>query len=111
MARNIKRSDDMGRLAMLVVFIWFVLLTLIGNQFGQLGLGVLLTVGGIWTLARSKQVWAEYKAAWNKLPKKQKTQWNQPKKIYYYINVIFLIPLSIAMGVALIFTSFVVITG
>ncbi len=111
MARKIKRSDDMGRMAMLIIFLWFVLLTLLGNKFGQLGLGVILLVGGIWTLARSKQVWTDYKAAWKKLPKSQRSQWNEPKDIYYYINVVVLIPLAIVLGLALIFISYLTLMG
>jgi hypothetical protein len=106
MARKIKRSDDWGRLIGLVIFLWFFALTYLGNLFGQLGLGMLLSVGGIWTLARSKEVWNSYKADWNKLPKSQKTTWNEPKDVYYYINLLVLIPMAIALGLALIFLSY-----
>ncbi|MDQ5944445.1 MAG: hypothetical protein QG658_513 [Patescibacteria group bacterium] len=106
MARKLKRKDDWGRLVGLVIFLWFLILTSMGNLFGQLGLGMLLFVGGIWTLARSKNVWEEYRADWKKLPKSQRTQWNEPKEVYYYINLLVLIPLSIALGLALIFLSF-----
>ncbi len=109
MARTIKRTDDIGRLTALVIFIWFLLLTFMGNLFGQLGLGVLLLVGGIWTLARSKSVWAQYKADWKKLPKSQKTVWNEPKDVYYYFNVMVLVPLAIALGLALVITPYVIL--
>jgi hypothetical protein len=106
MARKIKRSDDWGRLVGLVIFLWFLALTYLGNLFGQLGLGMLLCVGGIWALARNKDVWTTYKADWKKLPKAQKTIWNEPRDLYYYINLLFLIPLAIAIGLALIFLSY-----
>lgn len=107
MARNIKRTDDIGRLTGLVIFIWFILLTMMGNLFGQLGLGLLLLIGGIWTLARSGQVWKQYKADWKKLPKSQKSKWNEPKDVYYYFNMVVLVPLAIALGLALIFVSYI----
>ena len=109
MARTIKRKDDWGRLVGLVIFLWFLILTYLGTLFGQLGLGLLLFVGGIWTLARSKDVWETYRADWKKLPKSQKTQWNEPKELYYYINMLVLIPLSIALGLALIILSYTAI--
>lgn len=109
MARKIKRSDDLGRLIGLVIFLWFLILTYMGNLFGQLGLGMLLFVGGIWTLARSRTTWDNYRADWKRLPKSQKTQWNEPKEIYYYINLLVLIPLAIVLGLVLIFLSYTVL--
>ncbi|MFO0955146.1 MAG: hypothetical protein U0526_01250 [Candidatus Saccharibacteria bacterium] len=111
MARKIQRTDDWGRLAALVIFVWFLLLTFMGNMFGQLGLGVLLIVGGIWTLARSKAIWTQYRADWKKLPKSQKTIWNEPKEVYYYFNMVVLVPLAIAMGLALVVTPYINLWG
>lgn len=106
MARNIKRKDSWGRMVGLVIFLWFLVLTYMGSLFGQLGLGMVLFVGGIWSLARSKDVWQNYKADWKKLPKAQKNSWNEPKEIYYYVNLLIFIPLAIALGLALIFLSY-----
>lgn len=106
MKRNIKRKDSWGRVVGLVIFLWFLVLTSIGNLFGQLGLGMSLFVGGIWTLARSKDVWQDYQANWKKLPKSQKSLWNEPREVYYYLNLLILIPLAIVLGLALIFLSY-----
>lgn len=108
MARfNSKNPNHLTALMLVIIFVWFMLLTILGNVFGQMGLGVMLLVGGIWTLVRSKQIWANYKAAWKKLPQRQRKSWNQPRIIYYYFNVLVLIPLAIALGLTLLIIAYV----
>lgn len=101
-----KSSTNLTRLVWLIIFLWFALLTAQGNKFGQLGLGVLLLVGGILGLASSKQVWEKYKKDWKKLPAKKKSVWNEPKPSYYYFNILFLLPLAIVLGLCLILASY-----
>ena len=108
MARfNSKNPNHLTGLMLIIIFVWFILLTILGNIFGQLGLGVMLLVGGVWTLARSKQIWVNYQAAWKKLPARARKSWNQPRAIYYYINIFILIPLSIVLGIALIVLAYI----
>lgn len=109
MAKKINPSNDIiSKLAILTVVVWLIFLTYIGNLFGQLGLGVLLVVAGIWTLARSKEVWNGYVASWKKLPKKQReNEWTRPRRRYYYMNVLVLVPLAITLGLALIVSAYI----
>lgn len=108
MATNIKSTTDVfGKLAILTIVLWQLALTSMGNLFGQLGLGVVLLVAGIWTLARSKDVWNSYVANWKKLPKsKRNNEWIRPRRRYYYLNVLIIVPLSIVLGIALIATAY-----
>lgn len=106
MAKTTGTSDILIKLALLVVLVWLLMLTYSGNLFGQLGLGVLLVVTGIWTLARSKETWNKYLASWKKLPKNKRNEWLRPRRRYYYINVVILVPLAIGVGLALIASAY-----
>lgn len=106
MASKNTSNMNLTRLMMFIIFVWFLILTFLGNLFGQLGLGLTLLVGGIWALARSKETWQKYQADWKKLPVKQRNVWNTPKKSYFYFNVLFLIPFAIALGMLLIFMAY-----
>lgn len=106
MTRLRNKIDSAMQLTWLVILAWFGLLTFQGNGFGQLGLGVLLLVGGIWSLAKSREVWNSYTSAWKKLPKSKRNAWNEPKEIYYLINVLLLIPLAIVLGLCLILLAY-----
>jgi len=89
-----------------IVFVWLMLLTYMGNLFGQLGLGVSLVVVGIWTLAQSRSIWDEYSKAWRKLPKSKRNRWNEPKTSYYYFNLVAITPLMIVLGLVLILLAY-----
>ncbi len=106
MARRTYGTNDITGLVAMVIIIWLATLTGIGNLFGQLGLGVILVVGGVWALARSKSVWNDYVKDWKKLPAAKKNQWNEPKAMYYYFNVVVIIPLAIVLGLSLIFLGY-----
>ena len=106
MARLRNRKDLTAQLAWLVIVVWFAMLTLQKNTFGQLGLGILLLVGGIWGLARSRETWNSYLAEYKKLPKAKRSVWNAPRRRYYYLNVIILLPAAIALGICLIVLAY-----
>lgn len=106
MAKTTNTSDALIKLALFVVLVWLLILTYRGSIFGQLGLGVLLVVAGIWTLARSKETWNKYVASWKKVPQKKRSAWLRPRRRYYYISVVLLVPLSIGLGVALIASAY-----
>lgn len=108
MAKPSPTTDIISKLTILTIVLWLLFLTYVGNLFGQLGLGVLLIVAGIWSLARSKDVWNVYVARWKKLPKRQReNSWTRPRRRYFYFNVLFLVPLSIGLGLALIVSAYI----
>ena len=106
MAKVRTNTDLFSKMVISIIIFWLIALTYMGNLFGQMGLGALLIVSGIWTLARSKEVWNNYVMAWKKLPKNQKSEWNRPRRRYYYINLLILVPLSIGLGIALVTLSY-----
>ena len=104
--KSLHTGNLISDFGILIVFIWLMMLTYMGNLFGQLGLGVSLVVAGIWTLARSKSIWEEYRKAWKKLPKAKKNVWNEPKESYYYLNMIIIMPMLIVNGLLLILLAY-----
>lgn len=107
MARLRSRKDMTFQFAWLVIVMWFSFLLFQGNTFGQLGLGVVLLVGGIWSLARSKEIWNSYLKAYKKLPAAKRNKWNAPRRRYYYLNMVVILPASIALGLVLIVLAYI----
>ncbi len=107
MARLRSNKDMTFQLSWLVIVVWFTLLLLQKNTFGQLGLGIVLLVGGIWGLARSQEIWNNYIKAYKKLPATKRNIWNAPRRRYYYLNVILILPAAIALGLVLIVLSYI----
>lgn len=107
MARLRSNKDMTLQLSWLVIVVWFTLLMLQKNTFGQLGLGIVLLVGGIWALARSQEIWSAYLKSYKKLPAAKRTVWNAPRRRYYYLNVVVILPASIALGLVLIVLSYI----
>lgn len=108
MARSRTRKDLSLKFVWTIILVWFALLAFQDNSFGQLGLGVLLLVGGIWGLARGKETWASYVKDYKKLPAARRNQWNQPRLRYYYFNMVVLMPLAIVLGLSLILLAYLI---
>ncbi len=88
-----------------VLFVWFGFLALQNNSFGLIGLGCILIICSGWWLITAPVIWNDYLKYYKKLPKKKRTVWNEPKRIYYYLSVYIFIPASIAMGVLFIYLA------
>jgi len=96
----------MGDLVVITVLLGLLLATYFGSVLAQVGLGVSLAGIGVWTLVKSKSIWASYKKSWKRRPKSQKSIWNEPKDVYYYFNMVFIIPMLIGLGVGLILLAY-----
>lgn len=105
LSKALRTGNLISELGILIVFVWLLALTYMGNLFGQLGLGASLIVVGVWTIAQSKQIWATYLRDWKRRPKKHRSIWNQPLRFYYYFNLIFVLPAMIALGISLIYLA------
>lgn len=105
LSKALRTGNLISELGILIVFIWLLLLTYYGNLFGQLGLGMSLIVTGIWTVAQSRTIWDTYLKSWKRRPKTQRSVWNKPLKVYYYINLVVVLPLMIALGISLIYLA------
>ncbi|MBP9826918.1 hypothetical protein KBC99_00385 [Candidatus Saccharibacteria bacterium] len=101
-----RKSDSNTQMFGFLLVALLIILTVYGQLVAQLGLAVVLMVGSIWGLARSKQTWVAYVAHWKKLPKSKKNFWNEPQPLYYYFNVIFLLPMLFVLGMALLILAY-----
>jgi hypothetical protein len=84
---------------------WFGYLALQGINFGLIGLGILLIICGGWWLVTAPVIWDDYLKYYKKLPKKKRTVWNEPKRVYYNLSVYLFIPASIVLGMLFIYLA------
>ncbi len=105
LSKALRTGNLISELGILTIFLWLLILTYFGNLFGQLGLGAGMIVTGIWTIVQSRSIWDTYVRSWKRRPKSQRSVWNKPLKIYYYFNLIFVLPLMIALGISLIYLA------
>lgn len=105
MARS-KRGNTLYKGVGIVFVGWFALLTYQRNLFGTLGLGALLLVAGIWMLATAQTTWNNYVRWYNHAPTNKKTEWNRPRRRYYYLNVVVVAPVLIALGIATLYLAY-----
>lgn len=105
LSKAIRSGNVITQIALAVIFVWLLSLTYQGSMFGQLGLGSILIVVGIWTIARSQDIWATYLRDWKRLPIARRSVWNKPYRFYYYFNLLLVLPVMIALGIALIYLS------
>lgn len=88
-----------------VLLMWFGYLALQGSSFGLIGLGILLIICGGWWLVTAPVIWDDYLKYYKKLPKKKRTVWNEPKRVYYNLSVYLFIPASIVLGMLFIYLA------
>ena len=99
------RKNSLTSLGLLFVFIALAIMSLTGRSYAILSLGLLLVYVSSWVLVYSPRVWRDYNANYNKLPKKKRNIFNEPKQIYYVINRYIFMPFGFALGSLLIYLS------
>lgn len=93
-----KYSPRFARWAFLDLILLFAVIYWFDPKVGLAGLGALLMLAAILIEANKDYIWQEYKAGFKKLKKAQRSVWNEPKDIYYQVNVYFLWPLVFLVG-------------
>jgi len=69
--------------------------------------GLLMALLGGWLVAWAPAIWREYQVSYKKLPKAQRTMWNEPSKIYFQVNRYVIAPMLTVLGLLLIWLAFV----
>ncbi len=91
-------------IALLAVF------TLLGQSkpiIGLTGLGVTLITAGSLIILNRQRIWSEYKKSFRKA-KGLKGLWTKPNPVYYTLNVVFLWPFIIFLGVVCLFAAYAI---
>ena len=99
------RKNSLTSLGLLFIFIALAIMSLAGRPYAILSLGLLLVYVSSWALVYSPGVWRDYKVSYNKLPKKKRNIFNEPRQIYYVINRYIFMPFGFALGSLLIYLS------
>ena len=85
-----------------------VVFTLIGQTkplIGLTGLGTTLLVTGVLIELNRIRIWENYKAMY-KRGRKAKSIWTKPNPVYYTINVVFLWPFMIFLGIMCLWAAY-----
>jgi hypothetical protein len=91
--------------AFIDLFILFSVLAVYRPVVGITGLGAVLVLSSILVEANKELIWEQYKEAYKKAPK----QWgglNEPKQIYYNLNVYVIWPVMFLLGLLAIAAAF-----
>ena len=102
------RKNSLTSLGLLFIFIALTIMSLSGSSYAIFALGVLVVYVSSWVLVFSPRVWRDYKVSYNKLPKKKRNIFNEPKQIYYVINRYIFMPFGFALGSLLIYLSWLI---
>jgi hypothetical protein len=102
------RKNSLTSLGLLFVFIALAIMSLTGISYAIFALGLLVIYVSSWVLMYSPRVWRDYKVSYNKLPKKKRNIFNEPKQIYYVINRYIFMPFGFALGSLLIYLSWLI---
>lgn len=83
--------------------------TLLGQTrpvFGLAGLGTTLVAAGCLVELNRQRIWEEYRKRYRKM-KGISSLWSKPDPIYYTLNVVFLWPLIIILGILCLWAAYV----
>jgi thiosulfate reductase cytochrome b subunit len=72
---------------------------------GLAGLGGIMILGSLQALANKDEIWNSYKKSYKKPKSELMKTLNEPKLIYYQLNVYVLMPLMLVLGLAAIWTA------
>lgn len=73
---------------------------------GMVGLGTTLLIAGTLVELNRERIWEMYLKSYKKRPK-PKSLWTKPNPIYYTLNVVFVWPFVIILGVACLWAAYV----
>ena len=68
--------------------------------------GLVIFLGG-WLIALAPAIWHDYDRKYKRLPRTQRTIWNQPSRAYYLANRWIIAPMLIVLGVLLIWLAII----
>ncbi|HEX3081883.1 MAG TPA: hypothetical protein VHQ86_01375 [Candidatus Saccharimonadia bacterium] len=83
--------------------------TLLGQDkpvVGLTGLGTTLIAGGVLVELNRQRIWEDYRKQYKKA-KGLSGLWSKPDPIYYTINVVFLWPLIVVLGIGCLWAAYV----
>lgn len=86
----------------------FAFLGQIKPLFGLVGLGTTLLVAGVLVELNRQRIWDDYRKNYKK-NKRNASTWTQPNQVYYTINVAFLWPFIIFLGVVCLWAAYVLV--
>lgn len=89
----------------MVLLVGFTLLGFMKPIFGLTGLGTTMILAGSLVIVNRQRIWDNYRKGYRK-SKSLKGFWTQPNSVYYNLNIAFLWPFIVFLGLVCLWTSY-----